>query len=219
MMTTVRRALVVAAVAGIAVPVALAAGHEPQKKFTRAGQARARAVSIRASDLGAGWKAERSKSRDQSQPRCAYYDPDQSDLVEIGDYDSPDFTRPDGTFVSSTTGVFRSVQMARTGYARVAVAALPRCFGDLFRKSIGKPYTLTITSAGPRTIPPYGDRSNGYRVTATLSNGTSKVPLVVDIATFNRGAVDVAAIFLGIGRALPDSFQRTLVERLAARAG
>jgi hypothetical protein len=215
----VRRAALVALAGVIAVPVALAASHEPQKKLTKAGQARARAVAIRASDLGAGWKAGRSKSRDTSQPRCAYYDPDQSDLVEIGDYDSPDFTRPDGTFVSSTTGVFRTARMARTAYGRVAVPALPRCFGDLFRKSIGKPFTLTIDSAGARTIPRYGDRSNGYRVRATLSKGSQKAPLVVDMATFNRGAVDVAVIFLGIGGPLPDSFQRALVGRLAARAG
>ena len=85
----------------------------------------------------------------QSNPRCSTYNPDQSDLVEIGDYDSPDFSRPDGTFVSSTTGVFKTAAMARTGYARVAVPALPHCFAEIFKKGITKPSSATIFSSGP----------------------------------------------------------------------
>src|SRR5581483_623481 len=102
--------------------------------------------SLRPADLP-GWKVTPHKpSSDDSDPRCSYYNPDQSDLVEIGDYDSPDFDRADGSSVSVSTGVFRSVQMAKTAYARVAQPALAKCLGELFRKGAGATKTTIFSS-------------------------------------------------------------------------
>ena len=47
-------------------------------------------------------------------------DPDQCDLVEIGDYDSPDFDLVDGSTISSSSGVIKTVAFGKTAYARVA---------------------------------------------------------------------------------------------------
>jgi hypothetical protein len=153
----VRRATLIAlAIAALVVPVALAAQGEPQKKLTRAGQARARAAALTAADVGPGWKASRTPSND-SRPRCSYYNPDQSDLIEIGDYESPDFNRADGSFVSSSTGVFKSARMARTAYARVAVPPIARCFGELFQKR-------SRSRTSPPSSPPGRSR---YRSTGT----------------------------------------------------
>ncbi len=209
--------MLIGVLAAVLVPTALAAPGDPQKKLTKAGQARARTAALRLSDFGAGWKAERSPN-DNTNPRCSSYNPDQSDLVEIGDYDSPDFTRTDGSFVSSSTGVFKTAAMARTAYSRVVKPALPTCFAELFRKGTGNPNAVTILGSGPLQFPHFGDRSAAYRLSATFAVQGQKVGLTIDIVIFNRGQMDVATIFLGIGRPLPASFERSLMGRLAARA-
>jgi hypothetical protein len=211
------RGLLVVALAGMLAGTAFAAQGDPQKKITKAGQARARAAALRLSDLGTGWKAEPSNKKDDSNPRCSNYNPDQSDLVEIGSYDSPDFNRADGSFVSSTTGVFRSVQGARAGYARVAVPQLAGCFGELFLKQVQKPNTARIVTTGPLAFPKYGDRLNAYRIAMSLKAPSATVPFTVDLVVFNRGSTDVAIIFLGIAKPLPAAFERSLVARVASR--
>ncbi|HZQ65054.1 MAG TPA: hypothetical protein VFA66_07505 [Gaiellaceae bacterium] len=212
-----RRATLIGAIAAVLVPAALAANGDPQKKLTKADQARARAASLRLGDFPAGWRAERSPSS-SSEPRCSNYNPDQSDLVETGDYDSPDFTRADGSFVSSSTGVFRTARMARTAYARVVRPELPDCFAELFRKGTGNPKAVKILGSGTLAFPAYGDRSNAYRLRATYTAQGQTVGLTIDIVVFNQGRVDVATIFLGLGRPLPTAFERSLIDRLAARA-
>ncbi len=210
--------LLVAALAAVLVGTAFAAKGDPQKKFTKAGQARARAVSLKLADFGNGWKSEPSTNSKESNPRCSTYNPDQSDLIEIGDYDSPDFSRPDGTFISSTTGVFKTAAMARTGYARVAVPALPHCFAEIFKKGITAPSSATIFSSGPLTFPKYGDRSNAYRITSSVKTPSGRVRATIDLVLFNRGQIDVAIIFLGINQALPASLEQAAVAKVAARA-
>jgi len=218
MMAAVKRAAAIVVAVGLCAPVALAANGHPQKKLTAAGQARARTASLRAADLP-GWRATAHKpSNDDSDPRCSYYNPDQSDLVEIGDYDSPDFDRPDGSSVSVSTGVFRTVQMAKTAYARVAQPALPKCFAELFRKGAGGSRTTVFSSSRLR-FPRYGDRSDAFRIVASVKAPTATVHVYVDIFLLNKGAVDVALLSLGIARPLPAALERSLVGKLASRAG
>lgn len=218
MIARVRRAIPIVVLLGVLVPAALAANGQPQRQYTRADQARARSVAIFASDLGAGWKSQRSAGSDTGSPRCSSYNPDQSDLVETGKYDSPDFTRPDGTFVSSTTGIFRTVAMAQRGYARVAVPAIAACFGELFRKGTGNPKAVKILGSGPVGFPRLGDRSNAYRLSATYATQGTALPVTIDLVLFNRGRIDVAMIFLGVGRPLPASLEHGIAARVAARA-
>ena len=104
------------------------------------------AASLRLADLGAGWKATPSSS-DDSNPRCSTYNPDQSDLVETGKYQSPNFVRTDGSFVATSTGIFRTATMAKKAYGRVATPALPGCFGELFAKGITRDVWLGATLA------------------------------------------------------------------------
>jgi hypothetical protein len=218
MMPAVRRLVLAAALAAVVVPVALAAPGDPQKKLTKADQAHARTVSLKLSDFGRGWSQEAPSKDNESKPRCSSYNPDQSDLIETGEYDSPNFSVPPGSFVSSSVGVFKTAAMARTGYGRVAVPALPRCFGELFRKGITKPQSATILFAGPLAFPRYGDRSNGYRIRASVKVGTATVPATIDIVLLNRGRIDVAVIFAGIQQPFAPAFERSIVAKLAARA-
>jgi hypothetical protein len=215
----VRQALLATAIAAILVPAAWAAGGEPQHAFTKADQARARAASLKLSDFAPGWTATPSAgSTSGSEPRCSNYHPDQSDLVETGKYDSPDFTRTaDHSFVSVSTGVFETVAMAKRGYARVAVRQLPACFGELFAKGITKPSSAKVVSARPIAFPRVGDRSNAYRLVASVKTPTVTLSVAADIVLFNKGRTDVAMIFLGIARPLPASLEQTAVARVLAR--
>jgi hypothetical protein len=213
----VSRLLGVAALtAALVVPAALASNGEPQKRLTKADQAKARAIALKASDFPAGWVAKQNTNTSQDTPRCSTYNPDQSDLIETGDVDSPDFTRADSSFVSSTVGIFKTKKMAKTGYARVARPQLATCFGELFKKGAA-PAKVQLLQVGPLTFPRLGDRSNGYRLTANVTLQSVTIPVAIDIVSFNRGRVDVAMIFLGIRGPLPSSFEQSLAGKLAAR--
>jgi type II secretory pathway pseudopilin PulG len=216
MIRLVRRAVFTGILAAVLVPTALASNGEPQKKLTKAGQAQARAASLRRSDFGPGWKATRSPS-DNSNPRCSTYNPDNSDLVETGDYDSPDFGLADGSTVSVSTGVFLTEKMAKTAYGRVAAPGLPGCFAEIFRKGTGTPNAVKIAFAGPIGFPKRGDRLNAYRVRGTVA-AQQTVSFTIDLVFFNKGRIDVAMLFLGIGKALPGAMERSLAARVAARA-
>ena len=202
---------------GLCAPVALAAKGDPQKKITKAGQARAVAASLRRADFPAGWTQHPHQQNTGAQPRCSTYNPDNSDLVEIGDYDSPDFDRPDGSSVSASTSTFRTAAMAKTGYTRIAKPELPRCLAELFAKG-AKPSPTTIFSARPLQFPAYGDRSNAYRITGSIKTPSARVRFVLDVFLVNRGPLDIAVLMIGIGNPLPAQFEQSLVGKLASRA-
>jgi hypothetical protein len=204
-------------VAAVVVPAGLSSGGEPQKRLTKADQAKARAVALHKSDFPAGWVGKPNTNTSQDTPRCSTYNPDQSDLIETGDVDSPDFTRADGSFVSSSVGIFKTKKMARTGYARVARPRLASCFGELFKKGAA-PATVQLLQVGPLAFRGLGDRTNAYRLRANVTLRSTTIPVAIDIVTFNRGRVDVAMIFLGIRTALPASFEQSLATKVAARA-
>lgn len=211
--------LLCAAVAAVvvAVPGALAANGDPQKKLTKVDQARARAISLRQSDFPAGWVGKPNTNTSQDNPRCSSYNPDQSDLIETGDVDSPDFSRPEGSFVSSSVGIFKTRRMAQTGYARVAKPQLPACFAELFTKGVA-PATVQVLQVGPLGFRKLGDRSNAYRLRAKVTVQGTTVPTTIDIVLFNRGRVDVAMIFAGIVRPLSFAWEQSLAARVAVRA-
>lgn len=212
-----RRLVVPALVAVVLVPVALAAPGEPQKRLTKADQAKAHAIALHRSDFPAGWVAKPNTNTSQGSPRCSTYNPDQSDLIETGDVDSPDFSRADGSFVSSSVGLFKTVKMARTGYARVARPGLASCFGELFKKG-AVPAKVQLLHVGALPFRRLGDRSNAYLLTANVTYQGTTVPVAIDIVVFNRGRVVAAMIFLGIRSPLPSSFVQSLAARVAGRA-
>jgi hypothetical protein len=212
------KAVLVLLAAAVLVPVALAANGQPQKKITKAGQARARVASVHMADVGAGWTSKPATKQNQADPRCANYRPDQSDLTEIGHYDSPDFSRPDGTFVSSTTGVFKSVAQAKTAFKRVAQPTFGSCFGQLLTKQLGTQGKLTISAAGPIPFPRTGEITSAWGIRALYSLGNQKAPFAVDLVLVNKGATDIGLIFFGVGKPLPAAFEQQVAAKVAARA-
>ena len=220
MMRAVRGVAVGVLARGLCVPVALAAKGDPQKKITRAGQANAIAASLHRADFPpTGWQQQprQPKQKDDSSPRCSYYNPDQSDLVEIGDYDSPDFDQAGGSSISSSTGAFKTVAMGKTAYARVAKPALVKCLAELFKKGAGAAKT-TILSAAPLNFERYGDRSIAYRIVALVKTPTAAVRAYLDVILVNKGSTDIAFLAIGIQKPLSTALEQSLVGKVTARA-
>jgi hypothetical protein len=74
-----------------------------------------------------------------------------------------------------------------------------------------------VVSSGPLAFPRAGDRTNAYRLVAAVRAPNITVPVTADIVLFNKGRTDVAMIFVGIGKALPASFEQAAVARVLSR--
>jgi hypothetical protein len=220
MIPAVRGVPVVLVALGLCVPVAWAAKGDPQKKLTKAGQVHAIAASLHRADFPpTGWvrKPKQQNQKSESDPRCSYYNPDQSDLVEMGSYDSPDFDQADGSSVSSSTGVFQTAAMAKTAYSRVAKPELAKCLAELFKQGAGATKT-TIFSAKPLQFGSYGDRSVAYRIVASVRAPAARIRAYLDVILVNKGATDLAFLALGIQNPLPTALEQSLVGKVTARA-
>jgi hypothetical protein len=208
---------VLAAALAIASVATAATSSEPKKVIIPAVQAKAKAINVRLSDLpaAAGFKAKRANP-DTGTPKCSYYNPDQSDLTENGDAKSPEFTLASGSFVASSTSIFKSPNQGRAAYARVVQPKLPKCLAELFRKGAA-PTKVTIVAAKERSFPKLAERSNAYRIQASFPAGGKKVAVVLDVAVMNRAKVDVVIFFAGIGGSYNDSFEQRVAAAVAAR--
>ena len=196
--------------------VAAATAKEPKKAIKPAVQARARRIAVHSGDLpGFGWHAEPAQS-DRSSPHCPYYDPDQSRLTENRDYTSPDFTRSDGLYVSSSVGIFLSAKQARTGFGLVVRPELARCLGESVVRA-GTSGHITMHSAGKLAFPRSGDRSAAYRIVFLVKSGKQQVPATIDLVAVNKGAVDVALFFSSAGQPVSASMERKIAAAVVGR--
>jgi hypothetical protein len=203
-------ALVAAAAASAASP------GDPKKVIIPAVQAKAKAINVQRSDLtNEKWKAN-PPSKSQGNPRCSYYNPNQSNLTENGDADSPEFTLPSSSFVSSNTSIFKTATQGRTAYARVVQPKLPKCLAEIFRKGAA-PTKVTIVSAKEVSFPKLAERSNAYRIVASFKSGSRKIAVYLDVVVMNRGKVDAVVFFAGIGQVFNDAFERSVTAKVAAR--
>lgn len=201
------------------VAVAAAAPGDPKKVIVPGIQAKAKAINVRLSDLTAeSWSAKPSAPDSGSTPRCSYYNPKQSDLTENGDATSPQFTLPSQSYVTSTTGIFVSASQGRTAYARIVQPDLPKCLGEIFRKGTGHPNQVTIVSTGSIPFPTLGERTNAYRVRADFKVSAKVIVHVIfDLVAMNRGKVDVALFFVGIGQVFNSPFEQGVARKVATR--
>jgi hypothetical protein len=189
---------------------------DPKQAITPAAQARAKRIAIHLADLpGLGWRSSPAQS-DRSNARCGYYDPDQSKLTEHAHYTSPDFTRTDGLYVSSTVGIFASSAQAKTSYALVVRPALARCLGESVVAS-GVKNHISLESVGPLAFPARGERSAAYRIVFHVVNGGQRVPATIDVVAINKGAVDVALFFSSAGQLPPGAMEKAVSAAVAGR--
>ena len=211
-----RLAVALTALAAAGALAGVAVAGQPKKEIKPAVQARAKTISLRVADLaGSGWTPSPSSPNRGSTPTCPYYNPDQSDLTENGDLDSPIFKALDGSEAQSSVGIFVSAAEAKTAYARVVRPGLPRCVADLLRRSGGG--SIAVVSTSKLAFPHIGDRTAAYRTSLVVTSGKQKVPVKLDLVALNKGAVDVAFFFTGVGNGFSRAFESRAVIRVASR--
>jgi len=208
--------VVVLLAAGVAPATAAAGPRDPKRELRPAEQALAKRIVLRASDLpGSGWHASRS-SPSSSGFSCPGFEPDMSDLTEYGHASSPDFDRPDA-YVSSNAGVFSTAAQGRTAYGRVARPGLADCLSRVFAQGIGGQAKVAIVAKGRLAFPGLGDRSSAYRLVVRVTSGKQTVGAWLDVVLLNRARVDVAMIFVGIGRPFAAADEQRLARTVTGR--
>jgi len=195
---------------------AFAAAPQPVR-LNAADQAAARAATLKAGDLGPGWKGGARKpdlTRDDAD-RCGI---EYADLVLTGKAESQ-FTAP-GAYVASYSEVLRTKRMVQLEWTRaVTTGALVRCL----RKSLAEDQPGTLVSfkripfsrIGPlsaryRLVQDYTSSGRTTRVLMDmilLGRRRSEVTLVVSVPYAERGAV--AAAELRLARLLASRMRTT----------
>jgi hypothetical protein len=211
----VRRLLALAGIlALVCAGAALAAGKDPQKRHVAADMAKARSVVLHAADLGAGWKSAPSNSNESS-PRCASYDPDESDLVETGTADSPQFelsTR----YVLSSAALYKTAAQAQASWNRVTKPGLLPCLASVFGKGAQASGVRTrVLSSGAIAFPKLALRTAAYRIAFVATTSGLQLHGSVDLILLGKGRVDSVMISVAFGT--PPLADETRLARLVAR--
>lgn len=166
---------------------ALAARGDPQKRYTPADQARARAMLLRASDFGLGFRAM-PPSPQEADVYCKALD--ESDLTLTGEAESPTF-QGGVEFVSSLAQVYASARDSATSWKRGAGAAGDTCVREQFRRTFrrqGGRLERFVRMAFPRLA----ERSIAYRLVVSAQG----VRAFVDVVALKQGRGQ-AALLLG----------------------
>jgi opacity protein-like surface antigen len=193
-----------------------ASPHDPQKRFTKADQAWARKLLVKRGDLaGAGWRSQVS-SNDAT---CQSFNPDESDLVETGERESPEFNR-NGSFVASMAAVFRSSAHAQSAWNREIKLQVLDCLAEGIKDGSTDQVQVRIASRSRLAVPSVAPRTAGFRVKLAFDVQGVKFGSDVHLIALGRGRANVMLMTMSSGRPLsplPAGLERTLVHRLAQR--
>ena len=177
---TPRIAATAAVAALVAVQAALA--EAPKSQFTATDQAAARAVVLKASDLGAGWTGSVKKGKVDSPEPCPGWNPKQADLVITGVAES-EFSAQ-GAYLHSSAQVYKSIRMAALDWQRTVVEIPMRCLTKEFTAGAGK--DVRVVSVRRVSFPKLAKYTARVRVVADF-NGDSNARVVVDAVVLGRG--------------------------------
>lgn len=159
---------------------ALAARGDPQKRFTPADQARAKAMLLRKADLPRGFVA--SLDTPESDFYCKALD--ESDLTLTGEAESPNFSRVT-VFIASLAQVYESVGDANASWRRGTSPAGERCIRDEFAKD--SEFLSLRRLSFPRVAP--------LTVAYRLTGRTQGVGFYLDFAVLQRSRAQAAIVF------------------------
>ncbi len=194
---------------------------DPKQQHTAADMARAKAIGFVRSDFPAGWTAKPSTSSGSpSSSTCKSFDPDESDLIETGKVDSPEFTAPDGfSQVASSVGIFQTVAQAKTSWSRVVRPAMLQCFAELITKSSPQGSTISDLGKGVLAFPKVAPRTTAYRLVlgVTPKGATAAVKLYVDLVMLGANRANVATLMFSLGQPYAAAFEQKLAGAIAQR--
>jgi hypothetical protein len=196
---------------GIALVAAGAAqASDPQKRLNPTDQARARAMLLRQSDVGLGFRPVRRPSTPNDVDlNCDALD--EGDLTVTGQAQSPTFTSGLQT-ISSASGLYESVGDAnaswRRGTSRTGFACLKNVFRQLARTS-GVRFVSFLQVPFPAVAP----RTAAYRWQSLVAG----VRVYADVVFLMRSRAQAAAFFISGVDPLERSEQLRLTRAIAKR--
>jgi len=181
---------------------------DPQKRFTRADQARAKAMLIRKSDLGTDVQTIPASGSDAGIACPAL---DGSGLTLTGQAQSPTF-QGGVEFVSSQSEIYESVADSTTAWRRATSKAADSCvqreFSALFAKQGAQ-----LESFRRIAFPKVAERSIAYRLQITSAG----IRAFVDVVGLKLGRAQ-SALLLGSALApLPRATELSLVRTVSSR--
>jgi hypothetical protein len=195
----------------VLVQAALAAEKQPIK-FNAADQAAAKAVTLKKSDLGAGWKGGATKPDLSSDDLC----PSKvSDLVLTGAAKS-DFTGP-GVMITSQTDVLESSAMVAADWRRtVGNAAYMACSRREYIESDARFKVVSFKKVAFPKLTRYAAR---YRLVADYGDPQSSVRVLVDVILLGHGRTEISLMLSTpyADRAVADAAERRLAKILVSR--
>jgi hypothetical protein len=215
----VRGAVLAAAALAAAVLVLPAAASQPKNRPTAVGNAQAKAVLVRLSDLGAGWKASPGGAGGAALPTCRGSEPKLSDLTTIGTAGKA-FVSSDGMSTAiARVVVLKSAAEAQAWWNRLVRPAMLTCMASRFVDTLaGKDTAIKITSKGPLRLPVPGRRHAAYRIAADVTFQGETVKAYLDLILQGGGAADSAVLITSVeqppARALESKLAATLARRL-----
>ena len=189
----------------LVVGAATAGRGDPQKQYTPADQARAKAMLIRKTDFGPGWKASKP-SADEDDFYCEALD--ESDLVVTGEGESLDFEREtaSGYFsAGSLSYVYETVAQSAASWRRGTSAAGLRCVRREFARW-SKAEGFRFVSLRRIAFPRFAPQAAAFRMTFRVDG----VPMVMDMVMMRNGRAQAGPLFFGI----PSAFSRVEEVRL-----
>jgi hypothetical protein len=201
-----RLVIIVAALLLSVATAALAA--DPRKRINPADQARARAMLLKQSDVGLGYRALPG-GRGASGVKLNCPALDEGDLTVTGEANSPNFTSGLET-ISSAAGIYVSARDANASWSRGTSAAGFTCLKNVFRQ-VSRAGGLRFVSFRKIPFPALALRTVGYRW-QSLAAG---VRIYTDVVFLMRGRAQ-AAVFYIAGIAPLDRDEQLRLTRLVA---
>jgi len=197
-MRTVRRLLAVSLLASlVAAGTASATHQDPQKKLTKADNARARAMLLKRTDLAPGFQAQPDSGEDPHIDCPASVS--ESDLTLTGEADGPQLALG-VVFVGSASQVYESAADAAASWRRSTSTAGTKCATTLLRREFAKQGIRLVSLrkiAFPRVYT--SDRTTAYRVKLSAESPQGAVPVFVDLVALMRSRAHATVI---VGSAL-----------------
>jgi hypothetical protein len=165
----------------------VALADKPIIRLNAADQAAARAVVLKASDLGTAWKGGFKTPDLTSAPPCGGYHPKQSDLVTTGAAETE--FQNSGTDIDSEAQIQQTAAMVKLDWKRTFTPQLLTCLRAAFKQSFGT--KATVVSVDQVAFPRVGALTRAYRALIDVPSGGTKIRLLTDLVAFGGGRTEL----------------------------
>ncbi len=198
--------------ASLALSATAAATHQdPQKRLTKADNARARAMLIKRTDLPAGFQARPDVGEDPHSNCPAAVS--ESDLTLTGEADGTNFALG-VVLVDSAAQVYKSMADANASWRRATSAAGVQCVTALLRGGLAT-QGVDLESLRKIAFPRVSDRSVAYRVRLSAPSAQGPVPVYLDLVALMHSRAQ-ATVIVGSALVVPKRGDELRYARLVA---